>query len=180
MNSRLYPAHLYEVQVPPIQSFSKLQHALSRRSLDFQHFLTNLPPIKTNVNGADGTFYGLRERVASLDDALQGSSRIRNDPHRKPYNKFDLPSYHPPLPPPLHQAIRRGLEEMEIQAMGLSNDIEMNPLRLSRKDPRGCEPSLLALRRRSFEMAWVPWLQARIAETETWWLAERRKMGSRL
>ena len=174
----LYPRYLYERPPYRVNDFHSLLRALHRRSNDPEYHLKTISwKDKANPLGIDRLrWVDLSDDVILLTSALRGHWHIN-----RPFHPLEHgPLCHPVPPLELVPGSLPGLETMQEEAVILSNDIEMNHLRLSRGDPRGTDEPSLFMRRQNFHHKWTPWLRYMRGSIEDWWRSERRKMGGRL
>ncbi|KAL8926631.1 MAG: hypothetical protein Q9172_001706 [Xanthocarpia lactea] len=91
----------------PTPSFAALQHALLRRSDDYHYSLPSItPPVPTF------SFFYLKRRIRWIEDALQRSPPL-----------FSLE---------IHNNFTEALVQIQVEALDLQRDIEMNPSRVKR------------------------------------------------
>lgn len=91
----------------PTLSFRTLTHALSRRSQDHIYFLTSISPPTPGLRFSD-----LKTQLSYIEAALN---------HSPPF-----------LPSEVRDGIIKTLTQIQVEAVNLNRDIEMNPFRVQR------------------------------------------------
>ena len=113
----------------PTPSFSTLKHALHRRSDDYRYSLPSITPPSPDIDFPD-----LTKRIRWIEDALQRS---------------------PPLfPLEIHHSFVEALVQMQVDALDLQRDIEMNPSRVKRGAANAKDEGSLDERRRECYGKW--------------------------
>lgn len=157
--------HRYPQPNYPPNIYGSLLHALRRRNTDASF----LPSVADQINQIPKK-YGRYQSLDSYSDIYDGieqlSTALKGDTHRtaldeansNAYNPNDVPGtsgYRPPLPPDLRVKIEHTLSAIEVEAVQLGKDIEMNHFRVRRGDPRGRPDQELLDMREKCRMAWA-------------------------
>lgn len=157
--------HRYPQPNYPPSIYGSLLHALRRRNTHASF----LPSVADQINQIPKT-YGRYQSLDSYEDiydgikqlstALKGETRrtALDEANSNAYNPNDVPGtsgYRPPLPPILRVKIEHTLSAIEVEAVQLGKDIEMNHFRVRRGDPRGKPDQELFDMREKCRMAWA-------------------------
>ncbi len=119
----------------PTPSFAALQHALYRRSDDYHYSLPSITPREPQIS-----FYDLKRRIRWIEDALQRSPPL-----------FSLE---------IHYSFTKALLQMQVEALALQRDIEMNPWRVKRGAENAMDEGKLDERRTECYGKWMAGLDA--------------------
>ena len=157
--------------------FNPLKRVLSRRGLD-HHFLPQAIPPPGN-RGSIVSYADLLDKVISLTEAISGDHIDYKSANRSAGRVERFPR-DAPLPLALGQHISSTLAAIEIEAVNLGRDIEMNNFRRIRNDPRAQDEERLRALRDHALQRWTILADHLLGEVNTFWDMERRKLGSRL
>ena len=157
--------------------FSPLKRVLSRRGLDHQFLPQAIPP--PGNRGSTVSFADLLHKVIGLTEAILGEHIDYKSANRSAGRVERFPR-DAPLPPALRQHISSILAAIEIEAVNLGRNIEMNSFRRIRNDPRAHDEEHLRALRDDTLQRWTILADHLLGEVNTFWDTERRKLGSRL